>query len=58
MRRTLILLALALVGIVSAGTAGGAEPAGAPMENRVALEEYALAKPGLLFHDGSPGEDD
>lgn len=50
MRRTLILLALALVGIVSAGAAGGAEPAGAPMENRVALGEYALAKsPDFYF---------
>lgn len=50
MRRTLILIALALAGIVSPDVARGAETSGAPQENRVAEEEYALAKaPDFYF---------
>jgi len=50
MRRTVVLIALALAGIVSPGAARGADNPGAPWENRVADEEYALAKgPGFYF---------
>lgn len=50
MRRTLVLIALAVAGTVSPGAVRGAEPAVTAQEKRVAEEEYALAKaPDFYF---------
>ncbi len=50
MRRIHILVALVLTGVLSPGAVRGADAPGAPLANRVAEEEFALAKgPGFYF---------